>query len=72
MLLSLAGPAAQVLDAVPRWMVLHPHWVWLTVALPLVGFVINGRLALFATGPMPFLPAKMSQWVTEFLAASLR
>ena len=66
MLLSLAGPAAQVLDAVPRWMVLHPHWVWLTVALPLVGFVINGRLALFATGPMPFLPAKMALWVTEF------
>ncbi len=42
MLLSLAGPAAQALESIPRWMVLHPQWVWLTVALPLAGFLING------------------------------
>ncbi|HZI77003.1 MAG TPA: hypothetical protein VFD73_23805, partial [Gemmatimonadales bacterium] len=25
---------------------ISPHWVWLTVALPLFGFLANGALAL--------------------------
>ncbi len=66
-LLSLAGPAAQVLDAVPNWMVLHPHWVWLTVALPLVGFLINGKVAMLASGPVPGLPPKSAARLTELV-----
>ncbi len=67
MLLSLVGPAAQVLDAVPRWMVLHPHWVWLTIALPLAGFLINGKVAMLASGPVPVLPAKSAARLTELV-----
>jgi NADH-quinone oxidoreductase subunit L len=60
MLLSLFGPAADLLDSIPRWMVLHPKWVWLTVALPLLGFVVNAKLAFWATGLRPLLPAKLA------------
>ncbi len=67
MLLSLVGPAAQVLDAVPSWMVLHPHWVWLTIALPLAGFLINGKVAMLASGPVPVLPAKSAARLTELV-----
>jgi len=67
MLLTLAGPAAQALEAVPRWLVLHPHWVWLTVALPLAGFLINGKLAIAASGPVPLLPPKLAQRITEMV-----
>ena len=66
-LLSLARPAAQVLDAVPNWMILHPHWVWLTIALPLVGFLINGKVAMLASGPVPGLPPKSAARLTELV-----
>ena len=69
MLLSLLGPAADVLDGIPRWMVLHPQWVWLTVALPLVGFLINGQLSLLATGTIPLLPRRAAERLGTFVEA---
>jgi NADH-quinone oxidoreductase subunit L len=48
-------------------MVLHPHWVWLTIALPLAGFLINGKVAMLASGPVPVLPAKSAARLTELV-----
>ncbi len=63
--LSSLGVAATALEGIPRWMVLHPDWVWLTVALPFLGFLINGKLALLASGPSPLLPSRTALLVTE-------
>jgi len=39
----------------------------LTIALPLAGFVINGKLSLIAAGPVPGLPRALAERVTEFV-----
>ena len=56
---------AAALPGIPAWMVLHPDWIWLPVALALAGFVLNGAMAMLAAGPCPLLPTQTADRMTE-------